>query len=63
VPTPSELGAEGLDLPAGDIERLLNVDCDRWREEMRRRGEHLAQFPDLPEPIRAAHERIAAELG
>ena len=63
VPTPGELGLDGLDLPEGDIERLLTIDSARWRDEMRRRGEHLAQFLDLPEPIRAVHERITAELG
>jgi phosphoenolpyruvate carboxykinase (GTP) len=62
IPTPEELGLEGLDLPAGDIERLLTIDSTRWREEMRRRGEHLAQFVDLPESIRSVHERITAEL-
>jgi hypothetical protein len=30
---------------------------------MQHRSEHLAQFPDLPESIRAVHERITAELG
>ena len=63
IPTPGELGLDGLDLPAGDIERLLTIDCARWREEMRRRGEHLAQFADLPECIRSVHERITAEFG
>jgi phosphoenolpyruvate carboxykinase (GTP) len=63
VPTAGELGLEGLDLPAADIERLLNIDHARWREEMQHRSEHLAQFPDLPESIRAVHERITAEFG
>lgn len=63
IPTPGELGLDGLDLPAGDIERLLNIDNARWREEMQRRGEHLAQFADLPESIRSVHERITAEFG
>ncbi|MCJ7710061.1 MAG: phosphoenolpyruvate carboxykinase (GTP) [Chloroflexi bacterium] len=62
IPTPGELGLDGLDLPAGDIERLLNIDNARWCEEMQRRGEHLAQFTDLPESIRSVHERITAEF-
>ncbi len=63
IPTSGELGLDGLDLPAGDLERLLSIDIARWREEMQHRSEHLAQFPDLPERIRAVHERITAELG
>ncbi len=63
IPTPDELGLDGLDLPACDVERLLTIDNARWCEEMRRRGEHLAQFADLPESIRSVHERITAELG
>lgn len=60
IPTAAELDLEGLDLPAADLERLLSIDTARWAEEMRHRGEHLAQFRNLPAAISDAHERIAA---
>ncbi|MGR6964253.1 phosphoenolpyruvate carboxykinase (GTP) [Geodermatophilus sp. URMC 61] len=62
VPTAEELDLRGMDLPAGDLERLLTIDVERWREEMAHRAEHLAQFRDLPEEIWAAHRRVAAAL-
>lgn len=63
VPRPEELDLTGLELADGDLERLLAIDPERWRAELQRRGEHLAQFADLPEAIGAVHERIAGELG
>jgi phosphoenolpyruvate carboxykinase (GTP) len=62
VPTEEELDLRGMDLPAADLERLLTIDTARWRQEMAHREEHLAQFPDLPEEIWAAHRRVAAAL-
>ncbi|NHA67655.1 phosphoenolpyruvate carboxykinase (GTP) [Phycicoccus sp. CMS6Z-2] len=62
LPREEELDLEGLDLPAADLERILTVDVERWREEMTHREEHLSQFPDLPEEIWAAHRRVAAAL-
>ncbi|MBG6184925.1 phosphoenolpyruvate carboxykinase (GTP) [Arthrobacter sp. CAN_A214] len=62
IPATSELNLAGLNLPAGDLQRILSIDTTRWRDEMRHRGEHLAQFPDLPEAIRRAHERITQKL-
>ena len=63
VPAPDELDLDGLDLEPGDLDRLLTIDTDRWRQEMGFREEHLAQFPGLPEEIWAAHRRIAEALG
>ncbi|HVV22724.1 MAG TPA: phosphoenolpyruvate carboxykinase (GTP) [Pseudonocardiaceae bacterium] len=62
VPTAEELELDGLELPEGDLERLLAIDVDRWRTEMKRREEHLAQFSGLPEEIWEAHRRVAAAL-
>jgi phosphoenolpyruvate carboxykinase (GTP) len=60
VPTPEELELAGMDLPPGDLDRLLTIDTDRWRQEMQHRAEHLALFEGLPEEIWAAHRRVAA---
>ena len=62
VPTEQELDLTGLDLPREDLDRLLSIDVDRWRQEMTRREEHLAQFVDLPEEIWEAHRRVKAAL-
>ena len=45
-----------------DLQRVLNIDVRRWRQEMAQREEHLKQFDGLPEPIWAAHRRVAADL-
>jgi phosphoenolpyruvate carboxykinase (GTP) len=62
VPTEEELDLRGIDLRPGDLDRLLTVDTERWRQEMAHREEHLAQFADLPEEIWEAHRRVAAAL-
>jgi phosphoenolpyruvate carboxykinase (GTP) len=63
VPTIQELDVAGVEISAGDLERLLTIDTDRWRQEMARREQHLAQFDGLPAEIWAAHKRVAAALG
>ena len=62
IPTEEELNLEGLDLPAEDLQRILTLDIDRWREEIEFREKHLEQFADLPEAIWEAHRRVAADL-
>src|SRR5579875_228925 len=62
VPAAGELDLDGLDLPDGDLGRLLRIDPARWREEMPHRERHLAQFDGLPEEIWEAHRRVAAAL-
>jgi phosphoenolpyruvate carboxykinase (GTP) len=62
VPNPDELDLTGVDLQAGDLDRLLSIDVPRWRQEMAGRQTHLEQFTGLPEQIWAAHRRVAAAL-
>ncbi len=62
VPTQDELDLTGLDLPRGDLDRLLTIDVERWRQEMERRQRYLEQFDALPEEIWAVHRRIAEAL-
>ena len=52
---------EGLDLPQADLDRILDIDIARWREEMGHRQEHLEQFP-TSEEIWVAHRRVAEAL-
>jgi phosphoenolpyruvate carboxykinase (GTP) len=60
VPTVEELDLADVDIAAEDLDRLLTIDADRWRQEMEYREEHLARFAGLPEQIWAAHRRVAA---
>jgi len=62
IPTEAELNLEGLEMPAEDLERILSIDLDRWRQEMGFREAHLKQFDGLPEEIWEAHRRVAAAL-
>jgi phosphoenolpyruvate carboxykinase (GTP) len=62
LPTPDELDLDGVEVAPDDLDVLLSIDIDRWRQEMGFREEHLAQFADLPEEIWTAHRRVAHEL-
>ncbi|TFV86991.1 phosphoenolpyruvate carboxykinase (GTP) [Blastococcus sp. CT_GayMR16] len=62
IPTKEELELEGVDVRPDDLEKLLTIDTERWRQEMAHREEHLAQFSGLPEEIWEAHRRVAAAL-
>lgn len=46
VPTPESLDLEGLNLQAGDLETLLNVDRKGWLQELPLIREYYAQFGD-----------------
>jgi phosphoenolpyruvate carboxykinase (GTP) len=62
IATKEELNLEGVDITAEDLERILTVDIDRWRQEMGFRQAHLEQFPNLPEEIWDAHRRVTKAL-
>jgi phosphoenolpyruvate carboxykinase (GTP) len=62
IPTPEELNLDGVDITPKDLETILTVDNERWRQEMGFREEHLQQFDNMPEEIWEAHRRVAAAL-
>jgi phosphoenolpyruvate carboxykinase (GTP) len=62
VPLREELDLDGLAIEPADLDRLLTIDTERWKQEMKHREEHLAQFTGLPEQIWEAHRRVAAAL-
>ncbi|WP_289017261.1 phosphoenolpyruvate carboxykinase domain-containing protein, partial [uncultured Aeromicrobium sp.] len=63
IPKRDELLLEGLDEQAlADLDTILTIDVDRWREEIGHRQVHLEQFHGLPEEIWEAHRRVAAAL-
>jgi phosphoenolpyruvate carboxykinase (GTP) len=63
VPARSELNLDGVLIDGPDLNKLLTIDADRWRQEMDFRERHLAQFDGLPEAIWEAHRRVAAQFG
>jgi phosphoenolpyruvate carboxykinase (GTP) len=63
LPTKEELNIEGLDIEPADLDKLLTIDIDRWKQEVGFRQAHLEQFANLPEAIWEAHRRVAEALG
>jgi phosphoenolpyruvate carboxykinase (GTP) len=62
IPTREELNLEGVDISDADLEAILTIDVDRWKQEMGYREEHLKSFERLPEAIWEAHRRVTAAL-
>lgn len=62
IPSKDELNVDGLEIDEADLDKLLTIDVDRWKQEMGFREAHLAQFDGLPEEIWAAHRRVTAAL-
>jgi phosphoenolpyruvate carboxykinase (GTP) len=62
LPAKDELNLDDVDIAPDDLDTILSIDVERWRREMDRREEHLAQFEGLPDEIWEAHRRIAAAL-
>jgi phosphoenolpyruvate carboxykinase (GTP) len=62
IPTKEELDLTGVDISDEDLNTLLTIDVERWRQEMGFRETHLTQFDGLPEEIWEAHRRVAAAL-
>jgi phosphoenolpyruvate carboxykinase (GTP) len=62
LPAKSELVLDGLGIAPEDLDALLRIDTERWRQEIGFREAHLKQFEGLPEEIWAAHRRVAGAL-
>ncbi len=62
IPTEEELGLEGCTVEPEDLETILSIDVERWKQEMEFREGHLKQFERLPKEIWEAHERVARAL-
>jgi phosphoenolpyruvate carboxykinase (GTP) len=63
LPTKEELDTDGLDIDPADLDKLLTIDIDRWKQEIGFRRAHLEQFPNLPAEVWEAHRRVAKALG
>ncbi|MGJ9412971.1 phosphoenolpyruvate carboxykinase (GTP) [Aeromicrobium sp. CF4.19] len=62
LPTREELNLEGLVIDSDDLDTVLSLDGERWRQEIGFREAHLQQFEGLPEEIWEAHRRVAADV-
>lgn len=62
LPTKEELLLDGVDITPEDLDKILSIDVERWRQEIGFREEHLEQFERMPEEIWEAHRRVAAAL-
>ncbi|MBI3478549.1 MAG: phosphoenolpyruvate carboxykinase (GTP) [Acidobacteria bacterium] len=63
LPEPADLDTKGLDLPASNVAKLLNVDIDGWLAEVPRIREHFAKFGDrLPEGMKSEVNDLEARL-
>ncbi|HEY3225999.1 MAG TPA: phosphoenolpyruvate carboxykinase (GTP) [Planctomycetota bacterium] len=63
VPPASAIDLQGLDLPAGNLDQLLSVDREAWRDEARNLKEYFAKFGSrLPPAIAAEADALAARL-
>ena len=65
LPDPADLDTKGLNLPAANVAKLLNVDVQGWLEEVPRIREHFAKFGDrLPkgmnDEVAALEQRLKA---
>ncbi|MFG3037020.1 phosphoenolpyruvate carboxykinase (GTP) [Streptomyces sp. NPDC048330] len=64
LPTPESLDTDGLDLPAEDLEFLLKVDRDVWREEAALVPDHLNTFGDhTPKELWDQYDALVERLG
>jgi phosphoenolpyruvate carboxykinase (GTP) len=62
LPLREELRLDGLEIDEEDLDVILDLDLERWCQEMGFREAHLREFQNLPEEIWEAHRRVAAGL-
>lgn len=64
LPTVASLDTDGLDLPAADLEFLLTVDKEVWRDEASLVPEHLNTYGDhTPKELWDQYEALVERLG
>ncbi len=63
LPTRESLDLDGLDIPAKDLDLLLSVDTEIWKQEAGLIPEFFAQFGEhLPAALTEEHSKLVARL-
>jgi phosphoenolpyruvate carboxykinase (GTP) len=63
LPAPGAIDTDGLDLPAAEMEKLLHVDPEEWKQQLPQVHEHFARFGDqLPNALREQLNELEARL-
>jgi len=63
LPVPGTLDTDGLDIDPADLDALLAVDSDGWKQAVPQIREHFARFGDkLPGELNAAVDDLEAAL-
>ncbi len=63
VPYPSDIDLTGLDLPAGNLEKLLSIDRDEWLEELKGIKKFFRMFKkNLPVELWQEYEELQIRL-
>jgi phosphoenolpyruvate carboxykinase (GTP) len=64
IPAPGSLDTDGLRIDPADLDLLLSVDLDVWKQEASLIPEHFATFGDhLPKELSDEYEALVARLG
>ena len=63
MPSPNDIDVRGLDIPASNLAKLLNVDVDGWLAEVPLIREHFAKFGShLPQGMKEEVDKLEARL-
>ncbi len=61
-PKAEDIDVTGLDLSSEKIEKLLKVDKEAWKEEIKGIEEFYSQFPWLPKEVRDSFDKLKSEV-
>ena len=63
VPKASSLNGAGLDVTKSDLDQLVSVDRDAWKNNLKSQGDLFDTFGDhLPAGIKEEHKALATRL-
>ncbi|MGE5304384.1 MAG: phosphoenolpyruvate carboxykinase (GTP) [Alphaproteobacteria bacterium] len=63
VPTASSLKSDGVKISQADLNQLIAIDRDGWKQNLKSQGEYFDKFGDhLPAGVREEHKALADRL-
>jgi phosphoenolpyruvate carboxykinase (GTP) len=63
VPKAASLNSDGLGISKSDLDRLVTVDREAWKANLKSQGEYFDKFGDhLPAGIKEEHKALAERL-